>query len=145
MKADPADRFGIGEDAGLDGFVLAGDGHLRSRMGGWHGAHSRSDSAQSLLRTQPGWPSGSAGECLEQAVQELAASDELLGQDQTFQKLRREVGTIRPADGAQLRIHVGLFEVFRIQKLCKDGACQLCRQVDFALGAIVELKGETMS
>jgi hypothetical protein len=24
MKADPADRFGIGQDAGLDGFVLAG-------------------------------------------------------------------------------------------------------------------------
>jgi hypothetical protein len=28
MKADPADCFGIGEDAGLDGFVLAGGGHL---------------------------------------------------------------------------------------------------------------------
>jgi hypothetical protein len=24
MKADPADRFGIGQDAGLDGFVFAG-------------------------------------------------------------------------------------------------------------------------
>lgn len=29
MKADPTDRLGIGEDAGLDGFVLAGGGHLR--------------------------------------------------------------------------------------------------------------------
>ena len=27
MKADPADRLGVGEDAGLDGFVLAGGGH----------------------------------------------------------------------------------------------------------------------
>lgn len=28
MKADPADWFGIDQDAGLDGFVLAGGGHL---------------------------------------------------------------------------------------------------------------------
>ena len=28
MKADPADCFGIGEDAGLDGFVLAGGVHF---------------------------------------------------------------------------------------------------------------------
>ncbi len=72
-------------------------------------------------------------------------SDELLGQDQTFQKLRRKVGPIRPADGAKLRIHLGLFEVFRIQKLLEDRACQLCSQVDFAMGAIVEMKDETMS
>ena len=33
MKADPADRLGIGEDAGLVGFVLAGGGHLWIPMG----------------------------------------------------------------------------------------------------------------
>ncbi len=145
MKADPADCFGIGEDAGLNGFVLAGGGHLRSPMGGCHGAQSRSDSAHSLCRTQPGCLSAATGKCLEQAVQDLAASDELLGQDETFQKLRREVGTIGPADGAKLGIDVGLFEGFRIQKLFKDGACQLCSQVDFAMGSIVELKDEAMT
>lgn len=80
----PTDRLGIGEDARLNGFVLAGAGHLRIPIGGCHGAHSRSDSAHSLLGIQPGWPSASAGGILEQAVQDLAVSDELLGQDRRF-------------------------------------------------------------
>ena len=69
----------------------------------------------------------------------------MLLRDQASQKLRREVGTIRPADGAKLGIDVGLLELFGIQKLFKDGACQLSSQVDFAMGSIVELKDETMS
>jgi len=126
MKADPADCFGIGEDAGLNGFVLAGGGHLWSPMGVCHGANSRSDSAHSLLRTQPDWFSASKGGLLEQAVQDLAASDELLGQDQTFPTLQREIGTIGPADGAKLGIKEGLFEMFGIQKIFEDGTRQLC-------------------
>lgn len=43
MKADPADGLGVGEDAGLSGFVLAGGGRLRRPMGGCHGSHSRSE------------------------------------------------------------------------------------------------------
>ena len=39
----PANRLGVGEDTGLDGFVLAGGGHLRDRMGGCHRSHSCSD------------------------------------------------------------------------------------------------------
>jgi hypothetical protein len=72
-------------------------------------------------------------------------SDELLGQDQTFQKFRREVGSIGPTDCAKLGIHVSLFELFGIQKLFEDGACELCGQVDFAMGSIVKLKDEAMT
>lgn len=144
MKADSADCFGIGEDACLKGFVLAGGGHQRSPMGACHGAHSRSDSAHSLLRAQPGLPSASTGEFLEQAVQELAVSDELLGQDQTFQKLGCEVGTVGPADGAKLGIEEGQFELVGITKRLKHWSRELRGQVDFAMGSVIEPKEEIM-
>jgi hypothetical protein len=108
------------------------------------GARSRSGSAQSLLRIQPGWPSTSKGGLLEQAVQDLAVSDELLGQDQASQKLRSEIGTIRPGDGAKLGIDVGLFELFGIAKLLEDRACQLGGQIDFSMGSIVKMKEQRM-
>jgi hypothetical protein len=50
MKADPADRFGIGQDAGLHGLVFAGGGHWRIPMGSLHGAQSLQGESFGLLR-----------------------------------------------------------------------------------------------
>jgi hypothetical protein len=58
MKADPADRFGIGQDAGLDGFVFAG-GHLRIPRGSFHVAQSLQDETSSLLQICTRWYQGS--------------------------------------------------------------------------------------
>lgn len=68
----------------------------------------------------------------------------LLLRDQASQKLWSEVSTVRPADGAKLGIHVGLFELIGIKKRFEDGACQLCGQVHFSTGPIVKLKGKRM-
>jgi hypothetical protein len=58
MKADPADCFGIGEDAGLVGFVLARVGIYGSLWGG-----------RKITTT---WLYGSDSGFLEQAVQDLS-------------------------------------------------------------------------
>lgn len=55
--------------------------------------------------------------CMHRRAQNLnslfnfGVSTALLLRDQASQKLRSEVGTIRPADGAKLGIDVGLFEL----------------------------------
>lgn len=49
MKADSADCFGIGEDACLDGFVLAGGGHLRIHPGDFHGSRGLYAQARAKL------------------------------------------------------------------------------------------------
>jgi hypothetical protein len=57
MKADPADRFGIGQDAGLDGFVFAG-GHLRIPRGSFDGAQSLQVQCFGLLQINTRWCQG---------------------------------------------------------------------------------------
>jgi hypothetical protein len=49
MKADPAAYFGIGEDACLYGFVLAGGGHLRINPGDFHGSRGLYAQARAKL------------------------------------------------------------------------------------------------
>jgi len=58
MKADPADRFGIGQDAGLDGFVFAGGGHCRIAIGSFDGAQSLQGECFGLLRINTRWCQG---------------------------------------------------------------------------------------
>ena len=88
--------------------------------------------------------------CMHRRAQNLnslfnfGVSTALLLRDQASQKLWSEVGTVRPADGAKLRIQVGLFELIGIEKRFKHWTCQLRGQVHFSMGAIVKLKGKRM-
>jgi len=79
---------------------------------------------------------------LEQLVQVLWVSTALLLRDQASQKLWREVGTIRPADRAKIRIQEGLFEFFGITKLSEDYTCQPLRQVHLSISPIAKLEGK---
>ena len=58
--------------------------------------------------------------------------------DPRVQRLRRDVGAIRPHDRPQLLVELRLAEIVGVGKRLEDAAPAPARKIDFTLGAILE-------
>jgi hypothetical protein len=55
-----------------------------------------------------------------------------------MQKLRGKIGSIRPHDGVQFRIHTEELELFKVFQRLKHRADELGLQVDFPLRSVAK-------